>query len=230
MKLAHWHRSQGHTVTLTKRRPRDLFDPSYGIVYASAIFSDSRKFFPKIKSDWPDVIFGGTGTTNPLTVESIIGTDYEFYDYQDYPDFKESIGFTKRGCRLSCKFCVVPEKEGKPYFVNSINDIWRGGPYPRKLHLLDNDFFGHESWREHIREIIDGNFQVCLSQGINVRMITTETAEALASIQRSTGIHASTKEKFIALGICLRTSKYSSQELTNSKRPESHHHTSGLTC
>jgi hypothetical protein len=29
MKLSHWHRSQGHTVTLTKRRPRDLFDPSY---------------------------------------------------------------------------------------------------------------------------------------------------------------------------------------------------------
>ena len=117
MKLAHWHRSQGHTVTLTKRRPRDLFDPSYDTVYASAIFSDSRKFFPRIRSDWPNVIFGGTGTTNPLTVESIIGTDYEFYDYQDYPDFKESIGFTKRGCRLSCKFCVVPEKEGKPYFV-----------------------------------------------------------------------------------------------------------------
>ena len=187
MKLSHWHRSQGHTVTLIRRRPRDLFDPCYDKVYASAIFSESEKFFPKIKRDWPNAIFGGTGTTSPLTVESLIGTPYEFYDYQDYPDFKESIGFTKRGCRLSCAFCVVPEKEGKPYFLNSINNIWRGAPYPRKLHLLDNDFFGHDSWRAHIREIIDGNFRVCLSQGINVRMITTETAEALASIQyRST--------------------------------------------
>jgi hypothetical protein len=183
MKLAHWYRSQGHTVTLIRRRRRDLFDPYYDKVYASAIFSDSEKFFPQISSDWPNAIFGGTGTTNHLTVESIIGSDYEHYDYQDYPHFTESIGFTKRGCRLSCKFCVVPEKEGKPYFLNSINDIWRGAPYPRKLHLLDNDFFGHESWRNHIREIIDGNFRVCLSQGINVRMITTETAEALASIQ-----------------------------------------------
>ena len=183
MKLAHWYRSQGHTVTLIRRRRRDLFDPHYDKVYASAIFSDSEKFFPQISSDWPNVIFGGTGTTHSLTVESIIGSDYEFYDYQDYPHFTESIGFTKRGCRLSCKFCVVPQKEGKPYFLNSINDIWRGAPYPRKLHLLDNDFFGHESWRNHIREIIDGDFRVCLSQGINVRMITTETAEALASIQ-----------------------------------------------
>jgi len=139
MKLAHWYRSQGHTVTLIRRRRRDLFDPYYDKVYASAIFSDSQKFFPQISSDWPNVIFGGTGTTNHHTIESIIGSDYEFYDYQDYPHFKESIGFTKRGCRLSCKFCVVPEKEGKPYFLNSINDIWRGAPYPRKLHLLDND-------------------------------------------------------------------------------------------
>jgi hypothetical protein len=183
MKLAHWYRSQGHTVTLIRRRRRDLFDPYYDKVYASAIFSDSNKFFPQIRSDWPNVIFGGTGTANRLTVESLIGKEYEFYDYHDYPDFTESIGFTKRGCRLSCKFCVVPQKEGKPYFLNSINNIWRGAPYPRNLHLLDNDFFGHESWRGHIREIIDGNFHVCLSQGINVRMITTETAEALASIQ-----------------------------------------------
>jgi hypothetical protein len=183
MKLAHWHRSQAHTVTLIRRRRRELFDPPYDKVYASAIFSESQKFFFQIKSDWPNAIFGGTGTTNLQTVESIIGNDYEFYDYQDYPHFKESIGFTKRGCRLSCKFCVVPQKEGKPYFLNSIYDIWRGSPHPRKLHLLDNDFFGHDSWRDHIREIIDGNFRVCLSQGINVRMITNETAEALASIQ-----------------------------------------------
>jgi len=141
MKLAHWHRSQGHIVTLIRRRPRDLFDPSYDKVYASSIFSESEKFFPQIKRDWPNAIFGGTGTTNNQTVESFIGTPYEFYDYQDYPEFKESIGFTKRGCRLSCSFCVVPQKEGKPYFVNSINNIWRGAPYPRKLHLLDNDFF-----------------------------------------------------------------------------------------
>lgn len=73
MKLAHWHRSQGHKVTLIRRRRRDLFDPAYDTVYASAIFSDSNKFFPQIRSDWPNVIFGGTGTANRLTVESVIG-------------------------------------------------------------------------------------------------------------------------------------------------------------
>ena len=62
MKLAHWYRSQGQTVTLIRRRRRDLFDPHYDKVYASAIFSDSEKFFPQISSDWPNAIFGGTGT------------------------------------------------------------------------------------------------------------------------------------------------------------------------
>jgi hypothetical protein len=70
MKLAHWYRSLGNTVTLIRRRRRDLFDPFYDKVYASAIFSDSEKFFPQILSDWPNTIFGGTGTTNRLTVES----------------------------------------------------------------------------------------------------------------------------------------------------------------
>jgi hypothetical protein len=37
---------------------------------------------------------------------------------------------------------VVPRKEGKPRSVNTIADIWRGKPWPKHLHLLDNDFFG----------------------------------------------------------------------------------------
>ena len=105
MKLAHWHRSQGHTVTLIRRRPRDLFDPSYDKVYASAIFSESEKFFPQIKRDWPNAIFGGTGTTNRLTVESLIGTPYEFYDYQDYPAFQRIHRFYKT--RMPPELCFL---------------------------------------------------------------------------------------------------------------------------
>jgi hypothetical protein len=47
-------------------------------VYASAIFSDSQKFFPQISGAWPNVTFGGTGTTNHHTIESIIGSDMNF--------------------------------------------------------------------------------------------------------------------------------------------------------
>jgi hypothetical protein len=119
----------------------------------------------------------------PTTVEQLIGRPYESYDYSGYPDFTPSIGFTQRGCRLGCRLCLVRQKEGSPQSVNSIYDIWRGEPWPRKLHILNNDFFGVPEWRDRIREMQEGKFRVCLSQGINVRMITEEAAAALASIQ-----------------------------------------------
>ena len=180
MKLAHWHRAQGDYVhRAISIFPQDDYDRTYG----SAIFKSSDTAIRQFRFFYPDGILGGTGTDSLTTVEQIIGDQYERYNYADYPEFRESIGFTQRGCRLSCKFCVVPGKEGKPKSVNTIYDIWRGKPYPKKLHLLDNDFFGQPEWRERINEIRNGGFRVCLSQGINIRMITEESAAALASIQ-----------------------------------------------
>lgn len=183
MKLAHWHKSNGDMVITTKSIDAASGEPKYDVVYGSAIFKFSSERIARFRQSWPEAVVGGTGTLSLNTVEQIVGADYEQYDYSGHPDFDASIGFTQRGCRLSCKFCVVPQKEGKPRSVNTIHDIWRGDPWPRKLHLLDNDFFGQSEWRDRIREIREGKFRICLSQGINVRMITEESAAALASIQ-----------------------------------------------
>lgn len=186
MKLAHWHRAQGHDVAFTRRAERDVFEPDYDIVYGSAIFSRTAPTIARFVEAWPNAMIGGTGTDSPLTVEAAIGADaYELYDYAPYPGYSPSIGFTQRGCRLRCKFCVVPQKEGKNRSVNVIASIWRGAGHPRTLHLLDNDFFGQPEaeWRARIAEIRDGGFRVCLNQGINVRLITDEAAQALASIE-----------------------------------------------
>lgn len=182
MKLAGWHKAQGDTVTVTRRLDRDMFDDQYDKVYGSVIFDFSRDRLERFMRSWPDAIVGGTGSGHWRNVEEITGP-WERHDYDGYPDFQESIGFTQRGCRLKCKFCVVPKKEGKPTSVNTIESIWRGAPYPKKLHLLDNDFFGGPEWRQRIKEIRDGAFRVCLSQGINTRLINDEAAEALATIQ-----------------------------------------------
>jgi len=183
MKLAHWHKSNGDKVVVTRSIEATPEESAYDLVYGSAIFRFSFDRLTKFSQSWPQAIVGGTGTFNANTVEQIIGGEYEKYDYSGYSDFDASIGFTQRGCRLSCKFCVVPQKEGKPRSVNTIYDIWRGEPWPRKLHLLDNDFFGQPEWVDRIREIREGKFRVCLSQGINVRMITEESAASLSSIQ-----------------------------------------------
>src|SRR3990167_5137035 len=183
MKLAYFHRAQGDEVSLTRRLERDLFEPSYGKVYGSAIFKFSQDRLMRFQRQWPEALVGGTGTPLQNTVEGVIGGEYEHYDYSGYPDFAESIGFTQRGCRLKCKFCVVPQKEGKNRGLNPISSIWRGEPHPRNLNILDNDFFGQPDWRLRIAEIRDGGFRVCLQQGINVRLIDEAAAAALATIQ-----------------------------------------------
>jgi len=186
MKLAYWHKSKGDEVHFEWSIVRGVFEPQYDLVYGSAIFTSSDKKIQQFKANFPDAIIGGTAVDMNKKVEHLIGVgdyDYEHYDYDIYPDFHHSIGFTQRGCRLRCSFCVVPKKEGKMAVVNSIYNIWRGESYEKKLHLLDNDFFGQEAWEERSREIIEGNFQVCFNQGINVRLIHKEGAEQLVKMR-----------------------------------------------
>lgn len=185
MKLAHWHLSKGDSVDFRESIYNDLFDPDYDIVYGSAIFTSTQKKIQLFKQEFPNAIIGGTGSDSQMKVEQVIGCgeyDYENYDYSIYPNFKYSIGFTQRGCRLRCSFCVVPKKEGKNQLVNSIYDIWRQGT-EKKIHLLDNDFFGQKEWSDRANEIIDGGFKVCFNQGINVRLIHKEGADALSKMK-----------------------------------------------
>lgn len=182
-RLSAWHKASGDRVRFTRSPYRQLDDPDYATVYGSAIFAFSARRVERLRKEWPDALIGGTGSGSLATVEAVPGFEDCGLDYSLWPDFDASIGFTQRGCRLACKFCVVPTKEGKPRSEAGVADIWRGDPYPKHLHLLDNDFFGGPDWRDRIAEIRDGGFKVCFSQGINVRAVTDEVAEALATIE-----------------------------------------------
>ena len=182
MKLAHWHRSKGDQVHLARTPAPSLFEPAYDVVYGSAIFSWTEPVVDRLRLAYPDAMVGGTGTDALVEVEELIGGEYERYDYSIYPDYPYSLGFTQRGCRLRCGFCVVPRKEGKPRSVNTVWDLWREGAL-RAVLLLDNDFFGQEAWHDRIAELREGRFRVSFNQGINIRMITDETAAALASVE-----------------------------------------------
>lgn len=186
MKIARHHRDRGHEVRFSKHPEPELLEPDYDAVYGSAIFASSSARVAIFKQAFPQAVIGGTWNTDDnTTVEAALGlVGDELFDYTIYPGFDGSIGFTQRGCRLRCGFCVVPKKEGKPRSVSSIAQIWRGTSYPKHIHLLDNDFFGQprEQWEARIDEIREGGFKVCLNQGINIRMIDNESAKALASI------------------------------------------------
>ena len=183
MKLSHFYKEQGDEVYFQNSVTRSIFEPEYDIVFGSAIFSTSEKKIQLFRAHFPSAKIGGTGSGENWTVEDFTGDYPDIYDYSIYPDFKHSIGFSQRGCRLRCKFCVVPQKEGKNRSVNGIAQIWRGDSYPKNLLLLDNDFFGQPDWREKSEEIIAGGFKVCFSQGINVRLFDREAAQVLGRMK-----------------------------------------------
>lgn len=149
-------------------------------VFASMIFQKTRPIAKAILQNWPDAVIGGTGWNLTTTLEQYgVGQDL---DYSIYPRFTQSIGFSQRGCRLKCGFCVVPIKEGAVRMEKTITGIWRGDPYPKQIVLLDNDVFGQPQWKELFREIREGGFQINFNQGINARFLTDETAKAIASV------------------------------------------------
>ena len=168
----------------TKSSRRNMFEPEYDRVYGSSIFTFSEKKQALFLANFPGAIVGGTGFDNGITVEKLINKAvYEKYDYDIYPDFEHSLGFSQRGCRLKCKFCVVSKKEGKNVHSNWIDEIYRGEPYPKNLLLLDNDFFGQPDWKEKSQQIIDGGYKVSFNQGINIRLIDDQAAETLPEIK-----------------------------------------------
>ena len=68
--------------------------------------------------------------------------------------------------------------------MNTIRSIWR--PHTERcILLLDNDFFGQpkEQWQARIDELREGRFKVNFSQGVNVRLVNDEAAQALASVR-----------------------------------------------
>ena len=114
MRLAHWHRAQGDQLHFTRDVFRGLFESPYDVVYGSSIFTYSNRRLALFRKQFPGAIVGGTGSGHWTTLEDVVPGIPNAYDYSLYPDFKASIGFLQRGCRLRCKFCVVPRKEGRP--------------------------------------------------------------------------------------------------------------------
>ncbi len=183
MRLSAHKKAQGVKVHFF-RADNPKFDfallPEFDEVYGSTIFERTKEHAEKLLWRFPQAQIGGTGWDITKTLDPEIESSP--LDYSLYPEFQHSIGFSQRGCRLRCSFCVVPKKEGAIRDNLTINEIWRGEGHPKNILLLDNDFFGQPNWREKSREILDGKFKVCFSQGINARLINDESAETLAAL------------------------------------------------
>jgi hypothetical protein len=116
----------------------------------------------------------------PAEVEAMY-PDYELFGC-DY-----AMGFTTRGCIRRCPFCVVPRKEGMIRAVGDIHDFWRG---QERLMLLDNNLTalpGH--FELVVGQLIKERVKVDFSQGLDIRLLTTEMARQLAQVRLWKRIH-----------------------------------------
>jgi len=182
MKLSAWHRANGdETVLLRHAAPVDR-------LYASCVFSWNREKARAVEA--LGGIVGGSGVsltrTLPPEVEAM-RPDYSLYGI-DY-----GVGYLMRGCIWQCAFCVVPQKEGKPRAVATIDDLLNreSGRKRPFVVLLDNEFFWRERWAiEQLETFTTRGIDFCPSQGLDVRVVTPALCAAVAAspfwnVQRS---------------------------------------------
>ena len=202
MRISSHHKALGDTVTLKHcgnvAALEPLFLAEFDRIYGSLIFEWNRSVAQHLLWLRPDAIIGGSGwdeipndgslvKIGARRAEAVVsqvelhGVMTKEKDYSLYPTFKDSIGFTQRGCRLCCPFCKVPVIEPKMMQDQLIDGIWRGEGYPKNLIIWDNDTFGAPEWRDTFKAIIDGGYRVSFNQGINARLMNEENAEVFAA-------------------------------------------------
>lgn len=172
MKLSAWHKAQGDTVLpLNSGLPADKR-------YGSAVFTWNRHKVEQLTAQ--GAIVGGSGVDLknklPDGVEAM-RPDYSLYGI-DY-----GVGYLMRGCIWTCAFCVVPEKEGKPREVASIDQLLNPISSKRPfVVLMDNEFFWREKWAiARLEEFTKRGIDFCPSQGLDVRVVTPALVDALAA-------------------------------------------------
>lgn len=170
MKIVGYHEGKGDLVEWYNG---ELFADEYEKIYFSKLFS-----FTSTPSLPPNAVIGGTG----IDFKNRLPTEIEAAEpsYSLYPECNYHLGFSMKGCRFACKFCCVPQKEGRPFNYNSIDEILTNPNGGNRLMLLDNDFFGGSNWRGNLERIIELKLRVCFVQGLNIRIITPDQAALLA--------------------------------------------------
>lgn len=119
------------------------------------------------------------------TYQDILSPDIEhtYPDYSLYPDLTKDIayGFVTRGCPRGCDFCAVGDKEGKrSYKVANLSEFWSN---QKNIVLLDPNITACPDWQELFGQLADSGAWVDFTQGLDIRLMTTEKAELLKRIK-----------------------------------------------
>lgn len=173
MKLSAWHKLQGDTVEWYN--PFDHYDK----VYMAKVFNFTEDYRQWI-TNTHQIEKGGTGydlsKILPIDIDRVI-PDYDLYNI----DKKLAYGFLTRGCPNKCKWCIVPQKEGKmtPYM-----DIEEVAVNRRKnIILMDNNVLASDYGLQQIEKIVRLGLRVDFNQGLDARLVTDDIAKLLAKVK-----------------------------------------------
>ena len=173
MKISRYHRLKGDTVEWYN--PLDHYDK----VYSAKVFSFTPDYGYYINAD--SVEFGGTG----YDLEKKLPRDIDLIqpDYSIYPqiDSKTAYGFITRGCPNRCKWCVVPNKEGKISPYMDVEEIAIDGR--NNLILMDNNVLASDYGITQIEKIVNRKYRVDFNQGLDARLVTPEIAHLLSKVK-----------------------------------------------
>ena len=173
MKISAYHKAQGDTVEWYNGLDR------YDKVYAAKVFSFTPDYGYYINAD--QVERGGTGYDIHKTLPPEI--DRLQPDYALYPqiDRKTAYGFLTRGCPNRCKWCIVPQKEGKIAPYMDVDEITADGR--TNLILMDNNILASDYGLQQIEKIIRRKYRVDFNQGLDARLVTDDIARLLARVK-----------------------------------------------
>lgn len=184
MRLACYYRNLGNTIVLVrlgipvygKPKTKTIDCTDYDMAFISAIFDTTPQHVAVSVGDCV-VDYGGTGYDIKKKLPKEVSACPP--DYSIYPDNDISYGFISRGCFRNCDFCIVPEKEGNIHQeVQSVTELIQH----KKIKFLDNNFLGLIEHKKFLHELVELQIPCQFNQGLDIRLITEETAELLSRL------------------------------------------------
>lgn len=173
MKISAWHKARGDHA--------EWWDGfmQYDCVYMSRVFDDAYSADEPEPVNACEIIKGGTGyglkNRLPDAVEHMM-PDYGLYGIKD-----TAYGFLTRGCPRGCGFCIVQQKEGSESVqVADLSEFWRE---QKQIKLLDPNLMACRDRMKLLQQLAASGAWVDFTQGLDVRLVTDETAQLLSRIR-----------------------------------------------
>lgn len=165
-KIEKYHLDRGDEVIWDLEMFKTIADK----IYVSCIF-DWNKWKCREWEAWGSNV-GGSG----YDIKKMLDPEI------DKIKIKINMGFTTRGCIRKCRFCIVPQKEGKIKIVGDIYDFW--DRKAKEIIFFDNNILAlPKHFKLICSQIRKENLKVDFNQGLDCRLLTENIVKELKSIR-----------------------------------------------